>query len=132
MSHELVYEVLVGEVLLDTGIRQYTGEIPALRSYCFADTLLQLRQVVSGSVIPLHTRMTAKEDAYRRLQAEQQIQDVLSFYEEEGLELPCMSEAATTGRDCQNVSGGSQNFPSGPHTCVAKSCTCLSGTVTPS
>lgn len=65
MSLELAYEVRVDEVLLDTGIRQYIGEIPALRSYCFADSLPQLRQV-----------------------AEQQIQDVLSFYEEEGLELP--------------------------------------------
>lgn len=87
MSLELAYEVRVDEVLLDTGIRQYIGEIPALRSYCFADSLPQLRQVVSGLVIPLHT-MTVKEDAHQRLQAEQQIQDVLSFYEEEGLELP--------------------------------------------
>lgn len=103
MSHELVYEIFVDEVLLDTGIRQYTGEIPALHSYCFADTLPQLRQVVSGSVIPLHTRLTVKEDAYRRLQAEQQVQDVLSFYEEEGLELPVCRKLPPQDETLSNI-----------------------------
>ena len=131
MSHELVYEVLVGEVLLDTGIRQYTGEIPALRSYCFADTLLQLRQVVSGSVIPLHTRMTAKEDAYRRLQAEPQIQDVLSFYEEEGLEVPGCRKLPPLDETAKAFRVAVKSSPQ-VHTCVAKSCTCLSRTVAPS
>ena len=130
MSHELVYEVLVGEVLLDTGIRQYTGEIPALRSYCFAGTLLQLRQVVSGSVIPLHTRMTAKEDAYRLLQTEQQIQDVLSFYEEEGLEVPVCRKLPTLDETAKAFRVAVKNSPQ-VHPCVAKSCTCLSGTVAP-
>ena len=90
MSHEPVYEVLVDEVLLDTGIRQYTGDIPALRSYCFADTLPQLRQVVSGTSVTLHANLSVRYDVYRRLQAEQQILDVLSFYEEEGLDLPVL------------------------------------------
>lgn len=108
MSHELVYEILVGEVLLDTGLRQYTGEIPALRSYCFADTLLQLRQV-----------------------AEQQIQDVLSFYEEEGLEVPVCRKLPPLDETAKAFRVAVKSSPQ-VHTCVAKSCTCLSGTVAPS
>ncbi len=105
MSHELIFEVFVDEVLLDTGVRQYTGAIPALRSYCSADTLPQLRQVVSGSVMPLHTRLTLKKDAYRRLQAEQQVKDVLSFYEEEGVDLPvCQKEKKEDTLLCDPVS----------------------------
>ena len=95
MSHEPVYEVLVDEVLLDTGIRQYTGNIPALRSYCFADTLPQLRQVVSGTLVTLHAKLSVRYDVSRRLQAEQQILDVLSFYEEEGLDLPVIRKLSS-------------------------------------
>ncbi len=130
MSHEPVYEVLVDEVLLDTGIRQYTGDIPALRSYCFADTLPQLRQVVSGTLVTLHAQLSARYDVYRRLQAEQQILDVLSFYEEEGLDLPVIRKLPSQDETAKTFWVAVKVPRQGPHIIVAKSCPCLYGTGT--